>query len=112
MIVDSYHLDECQWIKLLCTKEIETHFSEKSSSQVKSDNLLYKIDSDAPEFLESFVGIIVEGSEIQKIRFEYAHRIPISEGQLINVNVRDKAVLYQVVQGITEAETPFVVFRY
>jgi len=105
LITDNYFLDESQWIKVLCSKDIQSFFNEFPTDQVRKENVLYKMDLETPVFLDEFVGIVVEGSTIQKVRFEYAQRVNIAEGSLINVNIGSQAVLYQVIQGTTESET-------
>ncbi|MBO6551214.1 MAG: DUF87 domain-containing protein, partial [Rhizobiales bacterium] len=105
LITDTYFLEESQWVKVLCSKDIQSFFDEQKSEQVEKENVLYKVETEMPEFLQGFVGIVIEGSTIQKIRFEYAQRVSITEGSLVDINVGGQSVLYQVIQGITESET-------
>src|SRR6185503_10260855 len=42
---------------------------------------------------------------IEKLRFEYGSRAPVSEGDLLEVEVQGTRILYQIVQGLTSIET-------
>ncbi|MBL4803928.1 MAG: ATP-binding protein [Alphaproteobacteria bacterium] len=110
MIVDNYFLNQEQWVKVLSNNEIRQAFAEYPEDEIKKDNILYKLEQneEKPEFLDRFVGVVIDGSTIQRLRFEYgqyAKMGTISEGALLTVNIRNTPVLYQVVQGITEVET-------
>lgn len=110
MIVDNYFLNQEQWVKVLSNNEIKQAFSQYPEDEIKKDNTLYKIEQadEKPEFLNRFVGIVIDGSTIQKLRFEYGQygtTGKVTEGTLLTVKIRSDLVLYQVVQGITEVET-------
>ena len=107
MILDSYLLDEQQWIKVLTTLEISKIFENKLIFKGHSDDIIYKI-IDVPEnkYLDTFVGIITENSSIERIRFIYNSKASVQEGQLLEVKVGEKgiSVFYQIVEGITRIE--------
>jgi uncharacterized protein len=106
MIVDNYLLNEQQWIKILCADEVHALLSEDAQNQIEGDNVVYKLTGqNAPEFLNRFVGVVIEHSNIEKLRFEYGGRVPVSEGNLLSLKIGGKTVLYQVIQGLTEIET-------
>jgi hypothetical protein len=110
MIVDNYLLNQEQWVKVLCNSEIQQSLETFSEDGIRKANTLYKIEigTQCPELLNRFVGIVIEGSTIQKLRFEYGQHSQsqaITEGSLLTVTTRAQSVLYQVVQGITEIET-------
>lgn len=103
IVLDSYLLDQAQWIKILTTSEIDKLF-EKIDKKYTPDSI-YKI-SDPPtnDYLQRFIGLIYQDSHIEKIRFTYNAKVDIYNGQLIEVYVNSHKVLYQVVQGITKNE--------
>jgi len=105
-IVDNYILNQEQWVKILCDPAIRNSLNTATSSKgMSKNNVVYKIETDPNNnFLKRFVGIIVENSTIEKIRFEYAARIPVSEGDLLAVQMGNVKVLYQIVQGLTGTE--------
>ena len=106
LIIDNYILDKEQWIKVLCDTEIQEALNSQPTNYTKTNGVVYRIASDRNNrFLKQFVGIIVERSSIESIRFEYAGRVAISEGELLAVRMGSKKVLYQVVQGLTETES-------
>lgn len=106
LIIDNYFLNQQQWVKVLATPEIQRAFSNHTARANHKPHVVYKIQpSQKPEFLDRFVGVVMEGSNIGKIKFEYGFRIPVSEGTLLEVSINgDKKVLYQIVQGITDVE--------
>jgi len=104
LLLDTYLLNQQQWVKVLSNNEIEKIFSNNIFENHKSD-VVYRIDN-IPEndYLKRFVGIVTENSTIFKIRFIYNSKIKISEGQLLEVAIQGQKVLYQIVEGITKIE--------
>ncbi|PVX49222.1 hypothetical protein C7377_1866 [Balneicella halophila] len=107
LILDSYLLNEQQWIKVLTTSEINKIFDNQPLFKNHSEDIIYKI-KDIPEtkYLDTFVGIVTEKSIIEKIRFIYNSKASIQEGQLLEVKVGSKLipVFYQIVEGETRIE--------
>lgn len=104
LLLDTYLLNQQQWVKVLSNSEIEKIFTTNIFDNHKSD-VVYKLEN-IPEndYLNRFVGIVTENSTIFKIRFIYNSKIRISEGQLLEVNIQGQKVLYQIVEGITKIE--------
>jgi hypothetical protein len=104
LLLDTYLLNQQQWVKVLSNSEIEKIFDKNIFNNHKSD-VVYRIDK-IPEnnYLNKFVGIATENSTINKIRFIYNSKIKISEGQLLEVNVHNQKILYQIVEGTTKIE--------
>ncbi len=107
LIVDSYLLNEEQWIKVLTTSEIETIFDGANIFQNHTVDIVYKINQDVnTTYLDRFIGIVTEQSKIDVIRFIYNSRTTISHSSLLEVYVGNKKtkVLYQIVDGTTKIE--------
>jgi hypothetical protein len=107
LILDSYLLNEQQWIKVLTTNEINAIFGNKVIYKNHSEDIIYKIQ-EIPEtkYLETFIGIVTENSTIGKVKFIFNSKASIQEGQLLEVKVGNKniSVFYQIVEGITKIE--------
>tara|TARA_R110001599_G_scaffold69410_3_gene195387 strand:- start:159285 stop:161327 length:2043 start_codon:yes stop_codon:yes gene_type:complete len=105
IILDTYLLNEQQWIKVLTTSEINKIFDGKPIFDEHSDDVIYKI-SDVPEneYLDTFVGIVTENSSIRKIKFIYNSKAAVEDGQLLEVRVKEAVVYYQIVEGTTRIE--------
>lgn len=107
MVLDSYLLNEQQWIKVITGQEISKIFEDKAVFKNHRPDIIYKI-TEIPnnDYLDKFVGIVTENSAISRIRFIYNSKTKIQEGQLLVVNVgREKEnVYYQIVEGITKIE--------
>tara|TARA_R110000796_G_scaffold159169_3_gene275851 strand:- start:107599 stop:109710 length:2112 start_codon:yes stop_codon:yes gene_type:complete len=105
LLLETYLLNQEQWVKVLSNKEIEGIFENKQIHKTHSSDIVYKIHK-IPEndYLQRLVGIVTEHSIISRVRFVYNSRINISEGQLLEVVVQGQKVLYQVVEGITRIE--------
>jgi len=107
MILDTYLLNEQQWIKVLTTSEINSIFENKSIFEKHTEDIIYKIKS-VPDtkYLDTFAGIVTENSTIGKVKFIYNSKASIQEGQLIEIKVGNdkKSVFYQIVEGITKIE--------
>jgi hypothetical protein len=105
LILDNYLLNQEQWVKVLVSEEINKLFGDKVYNQFKDENIVFKISKpEENNYLEKFVGIVDENSTISTIRFIYNSKKEIFDGQLLEIFIRDKKVLYQVVQGVTKIE--------
>lgn len=55
--------------------------------------------------INDIVGVVVEGSSIGKIKFEYSKKDDdLQEGDLLELRIGDRRLFYQVINGITEKE--------
>ena len=105
LILDNYLLNQEQWVKVLVSEEINNIFQGKIYNTFNDENVVYKITNPTPNnYLDKFVGIVDENSTISTIRFIYNSKKEISDGQLLEVFIREKKVLYQVIQGVTKVE--------
>lgn len=103
LVLDVYQLDQEQWVKVLTTPEIDAFFSDTIINH-KSD-LIYKVvEPSQNDYLEHFVGLVSENSVTEKIKFIYNSTVDVRTGELIEVNIGQHKVLYQIVQGITQTE--------
>ncbi len=106
LILDNYLLNQEQWVKVLVSDEIKKIFGDKIYNSFNDENVVFKITNpEHNDYLEKFVGIVDENSVISTIRFIYNSKNEIFDGQLLEVFIREKKVLYQVVQGVTKIET-------
>ena len=105
LILDNYLLNQEQWVKVLVSEEINKLFGDKIYNQCHDENIVFKISKpEQTEYLDKFVGIVHENSTISTIRFIYNSKKEIFDGQLLEIFIRDKKVLYQIVQGVTKIE--------
>ncbi|HZK12299.1 MAG TPA: DUF87 domain-containing protein [Atribacterota bacterium] len=105
MIIDNYFLNEQQWIKILSLPEIRKIIASKSNLNQHESNIVYKINlSEEPIELKNFVGIVIENSNINKIKFEYAEKVLIQEGNLLEITIKKTKILYQIIEGVTDIE--------
>lgn len=104
IVFDTYLLNQEKWIKVL---QLNNPSDEKSNL---NNNIIYKIndaDGQLSELLgiNNIVGLIIEGSTIGKIKFEYSKKKDdLQEGDLLELNIEKKRIFYQVINGITDKE--------
>ncbi len=105
LILDNYLLNQAQWVKILVSDEIQEIFGKTTFNSFEEENVVFKITNPTTnDYLDKFIGIVDENSTISTIRFIYNSKKEIFEGQLIEIFIRNKKILYQVVQGITKIE--------
>ena len=102
-IFDTYFLNNKKWIKVLKLK------NDIQQNTALNSNIIYKVSKHKNPHtdlkIDKFVGVVVEGSNIENIRFEYSKQNEdLEEGQLLTVTVGSKNIFYQVVEGITAIE--------
>ena len=106
MIIDNYLLNEQQWIKILSSNDLQRIISGKTNIDRYDSNIVYKSELESvPNALNNFVGVVIENSIISRIKFEYASRVMIQEGDLLEIEMEGKKILYQVIEGITNMES-------
>lgn len=105
IIFDTYLLNQEKWAKILQLGEI------KMEGANLKKNAVYKIaDAEKGKLeeklkIDDFVGIVSDGSEIGKIKFEYSKKVEdLQEGDLLELEVSKRRLFYQVVGGNTEKE--------
>ena len=105
ILLDTYLLNQEQWVKVLANREIEAIFNNSQILSNHTTNIVYKLtDIPTTDYLDRFVGIVTEDSKIGKIKFIFNSKININEGQLLEAIVSNQKVLYQIVEGITRIE--------
>jgi len=98
VILDNQLLNEEQWIKILGIQVA------REPSGLK-DNLVYMLNGPLEDFpLDRLAGTVVDNSRISMVRFEYASKVPLVEGDLLEAKCGKETVLYQVVEGVTGTE--------
>ena len=103
LIIDNYLLNQQQWVKVLTTPDIGKAIGHDAVHTDIKDNVVYKLSPEnTDQVLDRFVGVVVDETDILTLRFEYGSKVPVSEGTLLEVPVGDAAVMYQIVQGVTD----------
>lgn len=106
IVFDTYLLNKEKWVKILQLAE-----PKKEKARLEK-NIVYKI-SDGAEIesinkklsVDDFVGVVIDGSNIGKIKFEYSKKKDdLQEGDLLELKIAERRLFYQVVGGITEKE--------
>ncbi len=103
IVFDTYLLNQEKWAKILQLSD-----PKKEDGKLEK-NVVYKIPSSDEITKElrinDLVGVIIEGSTIGKIKFEYSKKIDdLQEGDLLELNIGDRRLFYQVIGGNTEKQ--------
>ncbi|MGH9858206.1 MAG: helicase HerA domain-containing protein, partial [Acidobacteriota bacterium] len=106
IVFDTYLLNQEKWAKVLQLGDPsrESGHLEKNvvnklegSSNVKAAHKALRVDD--------LVGIVIEGSTIGKLKFEYSKmNDDLQEGDLLELKVAERRLFYQVVGGNTKKE--------
>lgn len=106
VVFDTYLLNQEKWAKVL---QLST---DNVIHQKFERNIVYKVsireEREALERqlnIENFVGVVIEGSTIGSVKFEYSKKVDdLQEGDLLELKTGGKRLFYQVVGGKTEFE--------
>lgn len=105
LVCEMILLDQEQWVKVITNKEIDKLFCKQSNENNYKNDVIYKIDEPpCDDIINSFVGITYENSRIHLLKFLYNSKVEISEGNLLEITINNKKVLYQIVEGKTQIE--------
>ncbi len=107
IVFDTYLLNQEKWAKILQLGKIAKNSSDSEKNVVYNVSDKEEIATLEKELcVDSFVGIVIEGSNIGKIKFEYSKKQDdLQEGDLIELKTNDRRLFYQVVSGVTEKES-------
>lgn len=106
IVFDTYLLNQEKWMKVLQLGE-----AKKEGVNLEK-NIVYKVSKESEKNaielelrVKEFVGIIINGSNIGKIKFEYSKKDDdLQEGDLLELKIGKRKLFYQVVNGFTEKE--------
>lgn len=106
IVFDTYLLNQEKWGKVLQLGRIG-----KAKLNLEK-NVVYKVlIKEEKEALEkdlntdNFIGVVIEGSQIGKIKFEYSKKQDdLEEGNLVELKSNEKRLFYQIINAITEKE--------
>jgi len=117
LAVGDYKLQNEKWLRVLLGSLItfELNSSKKkfypNSAYIFNPNISNSININVNEFpdLKSddgpLIGFVAEGSSTYKIQIELLNpNADIYEGRLVSTNIRNKKVLYQIVDALTQSE--------
>lgn len=105
-VLEDYTLNEENWLKILSDSTLAALPEQCVEPETSSAGAVYRLGSSAvAPVLSQFVGVVCERSTIERLKFEYAYQAPVQEGDLLQVQIGESKVLYQVVEGITGVES-------
>lgn len=113
IVFDTYLLDQEKWLKILQLGPVK-----KDKKLALEKNVVYIVSEKGEREsleqelnIERFIGVVIEGSNIGKIKFEYSKRLDdLEEGALLELEIGNKddetlkKIYYQVIGGVTEKE--------
>jgi len=104
IVLERYYLDQAQWINVLCIDPSEEQgVGNRSETLSRRTDAVYRGDGTiAKDLLKDLVGVVIDGSTIQELRFLHAGRARVEEGTLVEVEVKGKRILYQVVNAVVD----------
>lgn len=106
IVFDTYLLNQEKWAKVLQLGD------PKTENVGLEKNIVYKV-SDGEQIksitkelkVNNFVGVVIDGSTIGKIKFEYSKKDDdLQEGDLLELAIGSRRLFYQVIAGTTKKE--------
>ena len=105
LVLNTYQLNNERWLRILISDTFAELDERTNPPHSIRDSTVYLLKAqDGINLLQILIGTVSEKSDIETVNFEYAFRVPIEEGELVEVECRGRSVLYQVVEGFTETE--------
>jgi len=106
IVFDTYLLNQEKWAKILQLAEPKKEDSKLEKNVVYKISNITEINTTTKKLkVNNLVGIVIDGSNIEKIKFEYSKKNDdLQEGDLLELKIADRRLFYQVVNGTTEKE--------
>lgn len=70
----------------------------------KRHQFVAEVHAEAERLKRNFLGLVDENTDVEELRFDIIRDQSIEEGHLVEVGIRGRPVLYQVVNGLTREE--------
>lgn len=106
VVLDTYLLNQEKWAKVLqlgTCEQRNTLFEKDVVNKITEDKDIEKVNRGLNA--NNLVGIVIDGSKIGKIRFEYHKKDDdLMEGDLLELMINQHRLFYQVISGSTEKE--------
>lgn len=106
IVLDTYLLNQEKWAKVLqlgTSKQEDTNSDKNIVSKITEPVDIQKLNDELNT--SNLVGVIIDGSTIGKIRFEYHKKDDnLMEGDLLELRIFAHRLFYQVINGCTEKE--------
>ncbi|MFA6397983.1 MAG: ATP-binding protein [Candidatus Paceibacterota bacterium] len=105
-IFDIYFLKNEKWAKVLFIRKATKEENITINTKKYKKDFIYKSDENyISKEINCFVGVIIENSDVGKIKFEYSEKIQkLEEGHLLELRTRNIKLFYQVIGCSTEKE--------
>ncbi len=106
IVFDTYLLNQEKWAKILQLSNPKKEITKLEKNIVYKITETSEINETSKQLkLDDLVGVIIEGSTIGNIKFEYSKKKDdLQEGDLLELRVANKTLYYQVISGSTEKE--------
>ena len=104
------HLFGVQGKEIFLTKLLpfdKRDFKDIPTNKSIGDSYVCKLavsENEKKEIMKTFVGVVTENSDIEKIRFIYNSKMHIKSGQLLEIKSRGISVYYQIINAYTRQE--------
>jgi hypothetical protein len=104
LVIESYQLNEQQWLRILTDPVFKAVQPTGPLPNRPKKGFVYSVPVGQFDVVNRLVGTVYEGTRIEKLKFDYAFKVSVQEGELLEVACNDVPVLYQVVEGTTGTE--------
>lgn len=97
MVFSINNLKACRWAEAICFHSDQFEFEGLQPGLVYRSEILCG-------FKDGFVGITAAGTTVETLKFEYSGLSPIQVGQLIEMSIANRKVIYQVTDAAIRKE--------
>ena len=104
IVFDTYLLNQEKWAKILQLKNAQIGGASLEKNVVYKITEEEEIEETGKSIkIDDFIGIVIDGSTIGKIKFEYSKKQDnLQEGDLLELLIGTRRLFYQVIRGVTE----------
>jgi len=105
-VFDTYNLNKQKWAKILILREDNdgsSRFRKNTIYRISNQEIKTQLGNELN--IDYLVGVVIEGSKIGSIKFEYSKKInDLQEGDLLELYIDSTRIFYQVFGGLTNSE--------
>ncbi len=103
--LERFFLDQAQWVRVHCNSQIDSEVAESQTVGKPRLGAVYRLSSaESTDYFKNLIGVVETGTDVQTLRFLQVGSNWVEAGDLLQLKVKGRGVVYQVVNARVDVE--------